>query len=314
MHDVLAPRLTQFVAVARTEHMTRAAERIGVPQPTLSRAMARLEADLGVALFTRAGRTVRLTPAGRSLLRRAETVLAELDAAVDELTGDADRTHGRVTLGFLSTLGTEAVPRLLRGFRDAHPGIRIELVQGRHEMLLDRVREGVADLALTSPLPDEPGLTAVELAEEELRLAVPSGHRLDRRDGVVDTAAGSVDRSVDLAEAADEPFVGFAPGYGLRGTVEAWCRQAGFGPRIAFEGGDAATLRGLVGAGLGVALLPLAPDVPGVVQLPVRTPRTVRTLGMVHPRDDRPTPPVRELRAFVTAHAPRLLAPHGSAP
>lgn len=299
MHDVLAPRLTQFVAVARTEHMTRAAERIGVPQPTLSRAMARLEADLGVALFTRTGRTLRLTPAGRSLLRRAEAALAELTAAVDELTGDADRTHGRVTLGFLSTLGTEAVPRLLRGFRDAHPGIRIELVQGRHEMLLDRVREGVADLSLTSPLPDEPGLSAVALADEELRLAVPAGHRLDRGDG-----------TVDLAEAADEPFVGFAPGYGLRGTVEAWCRQAGFGPRIAFEGGDAATLRGLVGAGLGVALLPLAPDVPGVVQLPVRTPRTVRTLGMVHPRDDHPTPPVRALRAFVTAHAPHLLAPH----
>ncbi|RZT87370.1 DNA-binding transcriptional LysR family regulator [Pseudonocardia sediminis] len=301
MHDVLAPRMTQFVAVARTEHMTRAAERIGVPQPTLSRAMARLEADLGVALFTRTGRTLRLTPAGRTLLRRAEAALAELSAAADELAGDADRTHGRATLGFLSTLGTEAVPRLLRGFRDAHPGIRIGLLQGRHEMLLDRVREGGADLVLTSPLPDEPGLTAVALAEEELRLAVPSGHRLDRRAGTPD---------VDLAEAADEPFIGFAPGYGLRGTVDAWCRQAGFGPRIAFEGGDAATLRGLVGAGLGVALLPLAPDVPGVVQLPVRTPRTVRTLGMVHPRDDRPTPPVRELRAFVTAHAPHLLAPH----
>ncbi|MDN5918763.1 MAG: LysR family transcriptional regulator [Pseudonocardia sp.] len=298
MHDVLAPRLTQFVAVARTEHMTRAAERIGVPQPTLSRAIARLEADLGVALFTRTGRTLRLTPAGRSLLRRAEAALTELTAAADELAGDADRTHGRVTLAFLSTLGTEAVPRLLRGFRDTHPGIRIELVQGRHEMLLDRVREGVADLALTSPLPDEPGLTALALADEELRLAVPAGHRLDRRDG-----------TVDLAEAADEPFVGFAPGYGLRGTVDAWCRQAGFGPRIAFEGGDAATLRGLVGAGLGVALLPLAPDVPGVVQLPVAAPRTVRTLGMVYPRDDRPTPPVRELRAFVTARAPHLLTP-----
>lgn len=302
VHDALAPRLTQFVAVARTEHMTRAAERIGVPQPTLSRAMARLEADLGVALFTRTGRTLRLTPAGRTLLRRAETALAELTAAADELAGDADRTHGRVTLGFLSTLGTEAVPRLLRGFRDAHPGIRIELVQGRHEMLLDRLRQGVADLALTSPLPDEPGLTSVALADEELRLAVPSGHRLD-------PGAGP-DRALDLAEAADEPFVGFAPGYGLRGTVEAWCRQAGFAPRVAFEGGDAATLRGLVGAGLGVALLPRAPEVPGVVQRPVRTPRTVRTLGMVHPRDDRPTAPVRALREFVTARAPRLLAPH----
>lgn len=301
MHDVLAPRLHQFVAVARTQHMTRAAERIGVPQPTLSRAMARLEADLGVALFARAGRALRLTAAGRTLLRRAEAALAELTAAADELAGDADPTSGRVTLGFLSTLGTEAVPRLLRGFRDVGPGVRVELIQGGHEMLLDRVREGVADLALTSPLPDEPGLAAVALAEEELRLAVPAGHRLDR--------AGP-DRAVDLVEAADEPFVGFAPGYGLRGTIQTWCREAGFRPRLAFEGGDAATLRGLVGAGLGVALLPLAPDVPRVVQVPVRVPRTVRTLGMVHPREDRPTPPVRALREFVVAHAPRLLTAH----
>lgn len=288
----------QFVAVARAEHMTRAAERIGVPQPTLSRAMARLEADLGLTLFTRTGRTLRLTPSGRTLLRRAETALAELTAAADELAGDADRTHGRVALGFLSTLGAGSVPQLLRGFRDAHPGVRIGLLQGRHETLLDQVRSGVADLVLTSPLPDEPGLESVPLADEELRLTVPAGHRMDR---------GPAPHAVDLAEAADEPFVSFAPGYGLRDTIEAWCRQAGFSPRLAFEGGEVATLRGLVGAGLGVALLPLAPDLPGVVQLPVRTPRTVRTLGMVHPRGDHPTPPVLALREFVTAHAPRLL-------
>lgn len=298
MHEMLAPRLHQFVAVARAEHMTRAAQRIGVPQPTLSRAMTRLEADLGVALFARSGRAIRLTAAGRTLLARAETALAELAAATDELTGDADPARGRVTLGFLSTLGTDAVPRLLRAFRDAHPGIRIELLQGRHAVLLDRLRDGVADLVLTSPLPDEPGLVATALAEEDVRLAVPSGHRLDR---------GGSD-AVPLAEVAGEPFLAFAPGYGLRTPVLEWCRAAGFGPRIAFEGGDAATLRGLVGAGLGVTLLPRAPDVPGVVQLPVRDPRPVRTLGMVHRGGDSPTPPVRALRAFVAARAPGVLA------
>ncbi|MDQ4115446.1 MAG: LysR family transcriptional regulator, partial [Actinomycetota bacterium] len=210
MHETLAPRLHQFVAVARAEHMTRAAQRIGVPQPTLSRAMTRLEADLGVALFARSGRAIRLTPAGRTLLASAEAALAELAAAADELTGDADPARGRVTLGFLSTLGTDAVPRLLRAFRDAHPGIRIELVQGRHAVLLDRLRDGVADLVLTSPLPDEPGLVATALAEEEIRLAVPSGHRLHR------TGPDGGPRPVSLGEVAGEPFLAFAPGYGLR--------------------------------------------------------------------------------------------------
>jgi LysR family transcriptional activator of glutamate synthase operon len=291
--DVLAavaPRLRQFVAVARTEHMTHAAGEIGVPQSTLSRGIARLEAELGVPLFVRAGRTVRLTREGRTLLRHAERALAELAEGARELVGDADRVHGRVGLAFLSTLGTAVVPRLLRDFRADHPGIRFDLVQGAHALLLERLRAGAADLALTSPLPDEPGLVAEPLDEEELRLAVPADHPLAaRRDGVA------------LAEAAGEPFVGFLPGYGLRGTVDAWCRQAGFVPRTAFEGGDAETLRGLVGAGLGVALLPVAhhPPAPGVVELAVTSPRTSRTIGLVRVRDRTLTPPARALRDFV---------------
>lgn len=285
----LAPRLRQFVAVARAEHMTHAAEEIGVPQSTLSRGVARLEAELGIPLFVRTGRAVRLTREGRTLLRYAERALAELASGAGEIVGDVDRLHGRIGLAFLTTLGTEAVPRLLRGFRATHPDIRFDLVQGAHAMLLDRLRAGDADLALTSPLPDDPGLVTEPLGEEELRLTVPAGHRLARPEGVA------------LAEAAAEPFVGFLPGYGLRGTVDAWCREAGFVPRPAFEGGDAETLRGLVGAGLGVALLPVAhrPLGPGIVEVPVTAPRTSRTIGLVAVRGRTPTPPVRELREFV---------------
>ncbi|ANY05352.1 LysR family transcriptional regulator [Pseudonocardia sp. HH130630-07] len=297
MHESFAPALYRFVAVAQEGHLTRAAERIGVGQPTLSRAVARLEDEIGVALFQRVGRGLRLTRAGRILLPRAETALAELSTAAAELAGDADPHTGRVAFGFLGTLGPEVVPRILRGFRDRHPRVRIELVQNRHAVLLDRVRAGSVDLALTSPMPDDdPDLVGTALAEEELRLGVPAGHRLATRTGV------------DLAEVADEPFLLFARGYGLRGTVEAWCATAGFRPRAAFEGGETGTLRGLVGAGLGVALLPVGPDAPGVVQVPVRSPRTVRTLGMVHAAHDRPTPPVRDLRAFVLEHGARLLA------
>ncbi|MDT7617314.1 MAG: LysR family transcriptional regulator, transcription activator of glutamate synthase operon [Pseudonocardiales bacterium] len=293
----LAPRLHQFVAVARTEHMTHAADAIGVPQSTLSRGIARLEADLGVALFGRSGRTVRLTREGRTLLRHAERALAELSTGIREILGDADVLHGRVGLAFLTTLGSAAVPRLLRDFRTLHPGVQLDLLQGAHAVLLDRLRSGDADLALTSPLPDEPGLVAVPLDEEELRLVVPAGHRLAERDGVA------------LAEAARETFVRFLPGFGLRGTVDAWCREAGFVPRVAFEGGDAETLRGLVVAGLGEALLPVAHHllVPGVVELPVTEPRTGRPIGAVWAHG-RPLPaPARALLDVVRSPGRRLL-------
>jgi DNA-binding transcriptional LysR family regulator len=293
----IAPRLSQFVAVARAEHMTHAAEEIGVPQSTLSRSIGRLETDLGVGLFVRTGRTVRLTREGRTLLRHAERALADLTAAVREIRGDADELHGRVGLAFLTTLGVAAVPRLLRDFRVSHPDVRFDLMQGPHALLLDRLRAGDADLALTSPLPDEPGLLAEPLDDEELRLAVPADHPLAARP-----------EGVALAEAARDPFIGFRRGFGMRGTVDAWCREAGFVPRLAFEGGDAETLRGLVGAGLGVALLPVAahPATPGVVELPVTTPRTTRTIGLVWARDRRLTPPVRALQDFLRSR-PLLL-------
>jgi LysR family transcriptional regulator, transcription activator of glutamate synthase operon len=286
----VTPRLAQFVAVAQTEHMTRAAEDIGVPQSTLSRSIARLESDLGVGLFVRTGRTVRLTREGRTLLRHAERALAELTAAVREIRGDANELHGRIGLAFLITLGAAAVPRLLRDFRASHPGVRWELMQGPHPVLLERLRSGDADLALTSPMPDDPALEAEALDDEELRLAVPADHRLaTRRDGVA------------LAEVARDPFISFQPGFGMRGTVDAWCREAGFVPHVAFEVGDAETLRGLVGAGLGVALLPPAthPDPTGLVELTVTTPRTMRTIGLVRVRDRPLTPPVRALQAFL---------------
>ena len=87
MVDAIAPRLRQFVVVAREEHLTRAAELLGVPQPTLSRSIARLEAELGVALFDRPGRSIRLTRHGRALLDAAERTVATLAAALERITG-----------------------------------------------------------------------------------------------------------------------------------------------------------------------------------------------------------------------------------
>ena len=128
--DALVPLLRQFVAVAREEHMTRAAESLGVPQPTLSRSIARLEAELGVALFARPGRSIKLTRHGRYLLESSERALLTLTASLERLTGEADPARGRVALGFLHTLGVEIVPRLLRDFRASYPAVRFALVQG----------------------------------------------------------------------------------------------------------------------------------------------------------------------------------------
>ncbi|MFI9269172.1 LysR family transcriptional regulator [Kitasatospora sp. NPDC052896] len=293
---LLAPRLAQFAAVARLEHVTRAAESLGMPQPTLSRAVARLEADLGVALLAREGRTVRLTRAGRLLLGAVERALAEVERGAEAARAEADPAAGRVAFGFLHTMGTDAVPALLRGFRAEHPQVRFQLVQDYVAAMLDRLRAGELDLCLVSPLPDDPALVARPLDEQRLHLVVPADHRLAGR------------RRIRLAEVAEEPFVAVEKGYGLRAITDDFCAQAGFTPRIAFEGEEAETLRGLVAAGLGVALLPpgLVPR-PGVVDLAVTAPRTRRAIGLAWVAGCPLTPPARAFRDFVLSRRGRLL-------
>ncbi|MEU0761293.1 LysR family transcriptional regulator [Streptomyces microflavus] len=293
---VLAPRLAYFEAVARHEHVTRAAHELGVPQSTLSRAMVRLEADLGVALFARKGRTVSLTPAGRTFLTSAERALAEVEKAADAVRADADLTTGRVSFGFLHTMGSETVPALIRGFRADHPKVRFQLVQNYGEAMIERLRAGGLDLCLTSPVPDAPDLVTRRLDEQRLRLVVPDDHRLAPR------------RRIRLAEAADETFVTLEPGYGLRRITDDLCTEAGFTPRVAFEGEEAETLRGLVAAGLGVALLP-PPAVarPGVVELTVTAPRAVREIGVAWLDGHPDTPPVAAFKRFLLSRRGNLL-------
>lgn len=293
---VLAPRLAQFAAVARHEHVTRAARELGVPQSTLSRAMVRLELDLGVTLFARQGRTVSLTPAGRGFLASVERALGEVERSAESVRADADPLSGRVAFGFLHTLGPETVPALLRAFRADHPRIRFQLVQNYGEAMLAGLRAGQLDLCLTSPVPDAPDLVVRRLDEQRLRLVVPADHRLASR------------RRVRLAEASGELFVSLEAGYGLRRITDALCAEAGFTPRVGFEGEEAETLRGLVAAGLGVALLPppLVPR-PGVVELTVTAPRAVREIGVAWLGGHADTAPVAAFKKFLLGRRGQLL-------
>jgi DNA-binding transcriptional LysR family regulator len=129
--------------------------------------------------------------------------------------------------------------------------------------------DGELDMVLAAGPPDRPDIEWRPLVDEPLALVVPTGHRLARK------------RSARLADVRDEPFVMFSHGFGLRPITERLCQETGFTPRIAFEGEDPTTLRGLVGAGCGVGLLAPAPGLlPHIVELPVSKPRCARTIGV----------------------------------
>jgi DNA-binding transcriptional LysR family regulator len=240
--DLTVLRLFQQVASGAT--VTDTAARARLTQPALSRALRRVEHEVGAELFQRAGRTLRLTPAGHAFSAHAEAVLDRYDQGVREVRELVDPDAGTVPLAFLHTLGTWLVPRVISGFREQHPRVRFVLRQHGEEGLTAELLDGTADLVLTS---GDPGLPTIEwrrLLVEPLHLAVPPDHRLAARE------------EVRLADAAEETFILLRPGYGLRATTEELCAAAGFTPRVGFEGEEVETLRGLVTAGLGVALVP----------------------------------------------------------
>ena len=238
--------LRVFLAVAHAEHVTAAAGRLHMSQPTITRTLGRLEHELGVQLFDRPGRRIRLNVFGRILVGYAERIVSQLDAAEGELAGLSDPHAGPVRVGFLPSLGTWLVPDLIRSFRALKPGVQFVLRQATADNLADMLRHGDVDVAITSPRPqlDEPTGWKL-LASERLGLAVPPDHRLAAR------------RRVSLSQVAAEPFVVFSAETGLRQVSDRLCRQAGFSATVAFESGEIATVRALVGAGLGIAILPV---------------------------------------------------------
>ncbi|MDT0379260.1 LysR family transcriptional regulator [Streptomyces sp. DSM 42041] len=237
--------LTAFVAVAEELHFGRAAKRLQMAQPPLSQQIRQLERELGVQLFERNTRSVRLTSAGRSFLEPVHTVLRDLDLATRAAKAAGRGEYGRVTVGFAGASSHETLPLLTRAVRLAHPGIELAM-QGQTyaHVALERVADGSLDLGFVRLPADRPGVRTRVISEEELVCALPSDHRL----------AGP--SAIAPADLADEPFVSFPANAGssLRDAAVRTCEEAGFRPRIVQEAPDSHTILALVAAGVGVTL------------------------------------------------------------
>lgn len=236
--------LRWFVVLAETEHVTEAATLLGISQPTLSRALGRLEEQVGAPLFDRTHRRLTLNAYGRIVLEHARRATADLDAAVARIAALRDPDTGTVRLAFLHSVASWYVPELLRRFRDDAPGVQFALHQGAAHDISEYLWHSRADLAITSPRPAGPGFGWHELYVERLCLAVPREHRLAGRG------------ALGLSEIADEPLVALPPGFGLRQLSDELWAEVGISPRIIFEAMEIPAMEGLVAAGFGVAVVP----------------------------------------------------------
>lgn len=236
--------LRSFVVAGELEHFGRAAERLAIVQPALSRQIRELEEAVGAPLFERLPRGVRLTAAGRAYLDEARAILAAVERAAWRAREVAQGRTGVLRVGFVdTTIYHSRLPAMCERFRRKYPGVRLELVQQTSLELGARLREGALDLAFVFHLPENlPGLRSRPLLTEDVRLAVPRAHPLARR------------RPVRLEHLRDESFVWIprAVSPPFHDRVVAACRRAGFTPRVVQEAQTDVTVLSLVAAGAGL--------------------------------------------------------------
>jgi DNA-binding transcriptional LysR family regulator len=260
--------LRQFLVVARLEHLSRAAEELRVAQPSLSRTIARLESELGAPLFDRSGR-LRLNDTGKLFRDHVERSLGELDAgrrAVADVTREGVGTVRLASETFL----TLTAP--LAAFKRAHPAVEIELQWTPAEDMARRLRAQDVDLCVASQPVHGEGLESARLFDEPVGLGVPPDHPLAGR------------TSVGVGELAGEPFVTARAGHWVRRLLDRLFAAEGRTPKIVCESDEPTAIAALIGAGLGVGLVPAfalrsAAGVPGA-WIPIDDPGCRRTVTL----------------------------------
>ena len=297
-------QLGYFVAVAEARHFTRAAERLGVAQPSLSQQVRALEADLGAELLHRTRGNVGLTDAGEVLLPVARRMLADAETARREIRELAELGRGRVRLGATPSLCTGLLPAMLASFHRAHPAVELVVHEGGSRDLQRELTEGGLDLALVIDrrLADDPQLATLPLLEEDLVVISPLG-----RPRPVQAS------TMTVADLAGRPLVMVRAGYDLRETTVAACRDAGFEPTFAVEGGEMDAVLEFVQAGLGIAVVPSTVVRDRFRATPFAAPGLSRTVLLAQRRSPAPPRAARALGDSLVGYL-RAAAARGALP
>lgn len=238
--------LRYFLAVAEERHFGRAARRLRIAQPPLSRQIQDLEGELGFLLFDRTRRRVELTPAGTALLPHARHVFEAIDLALADARRAAAGQIGRITVGYPSSVAFSGLPELVRAFRARSPAVDVALREAPPQDQIDGLRTGHIDVGfIRGPLHDLDDLATRLVLREPLMAALPSGHPLAKR------------VRLRLSELSEESFISFPRrrGPAFFDFILRACNDAGFTPRVVQEAPQL-DMVSLVAAGFGVAILP----------------------------------------------------------
>lgn len=292
-------QIIYFIEVAKREHVTEAAHALHVAQSAVSRQIFNLEEELGIDLFIRDGRNVRLTTIGKIFLEHMERAMNVINDAKQVVNEYTDPEKGTVHIGFPSSLATYILPTAISAFREKYPHVQFDLNQGSNAQLTESILKGDVNIALIAPVPiQDPKVKGTILFTEEIHALLPVKHPLASAE------------TLTLSQLRDDDFILFPEGFVLRNMLEKACKQLGFSPHVAFEGDDIDAIKGLVSAGLGISLVPeitLVDNVPrATVSIPIVEPQVTRTVGVIVPKDRQMLPTEQLFYTFITEFFMRL--------
>lgn len=291
--------LRQFVVIAESGHITRAAQRLGVSQPALSAMLKKLEAEVGAPLLDRTGRGVLLTDAGRVFLEHAQASVRRADEAVVSVRELIGLESGSIRIGGGATAVAHLLPSVVSAVRKAHPALRFYVREAGSRAVADAVLSGELDLGIvTTPItgPGSDDLMAVATIQDELMLVVPEDHEL----------AGQ--SSYSWSSIREDPLVLFEHGSAVRNIIDHASRESEISLNVVMEVRSTETIERMVEAGIGPGFISrfALGDKRGLI---CRDGRLFRELAVVRRRDRVPSAASavfeRMLIAELAAYSPR---------
>jgi len=237
-------QLRYVCAIAETGSFSRAAERCQIAQPSLSQQVLKLEEDLGVKLFDRLGRSIRITEAGRAFLPHARAILEQMEAARSSVTDKSAGVRGNVAVGAIPTIAPYLMPRYAADFAKKYPEAKLRIVEETTPVLVDGLRDLSIDLAILALPMRHKDLEFFPIQVEPLFVALPRDH------------PRAATESLPLKSLRGEPFVMLRDGHCFRDLSIATCSHARITPNIAFETDQFSSVLGMVAAGVGISLVP----------------------------------------------------------
>ncbi len=239
--------LRYFYEIARTGSMKRAAERLGVSQPALSKQTSALEEVLGFPLFHRSPKGMELTPDGERIFAHSERMFGHLRDLEEDIESLRSGSSGRLAVASVNSVGVHILPAYLRRFRDAHPDVRLRVITCRSAQVIDALREHRVDVGLVAGWPEADGVISHRFVSNPLRIVVGRGHPIAPM-----TGRGALDPDVLVGHA----LVTFDEDAPTRRMATAALRMLGLEPQVVAESPDIEVLKRLVTIGLGFAVLP----------------------------------------------------------